>query len=137
MASKSFEGHTEWITSVSFSSDGKHIVSGSCDHTIQVWSVETGEMTSKPFKGPQIWSHLSLFHLMESTLSLGLMITQFKFGMWRLVRWLPSHLKGTWAMSPQSLSHLMESTLSLGPHIAQFVSGNWSLFKKHLSCSKG
>jgi len=36
-----FEGHTDGITSVSFSSDGKKILSGSRDDTIKIWDVES------------------------------------------------------------------------------------------------
>ena len=35
--------HSQWVTSVSFSSDGASIVSGSFDNTVKVWSVESGE----------------------------------------------------------------------------------------------
>ena len=31
------EGHTDWVTSVSFSPDGSRIVSGSYDATVRVW----------------------------------------------------------------------------------------------------
>ncbi|KIM73277.1 hypothetical protein PILCRDRAFT_731139 [Piloderma croceum F 1598] len=51
MVSGPFEGHTNLVTSVSFSLDGKHIVSGSYDKTIRVWDVQTGHMVSGPFKG--------------------------------------------------------------------------------------
>ena len=38
-----FEAHTEFINSVHFSPDGKHIVSSSEDKTIKVWDAVTGE----------------------------------------------------------------------------------------------
>jgi WD40 repeat protein len=38
-----FEGHSQYVTSVSFSPDGASIVSGSLDNTVKVWSVESGE----------------------------------------------------------------------------------------------
>lgn len=37
-------GHTDWIASVSFSPDGKTIVSGSWDKTVRLWDVETGNL---------------------------------------------------------------------------------------------
>ena len=37
-----FEGHTLDVSSVAFSQDSRHIVSGSSDKTIQVWDAETG-----------------------------------------------------------------------------------------------
>ncbi|MTJ48802.1 WD40 repeat domain-containing protein [Dolichospermum sp. UHCC 0259] len=37
------EGHTNSVNSVSFSSDGKTLASGSSDETIKLWNVETGD----------------------------------------------------------------------------------------------
>ncbi|MEQ8999796.1 MAG: tetratricopeptide repeat protein [Coleofasciculus sp. B1-GNL1-01] len=37
------EGHDSWISSVSFSPDGKTLASGSYDNTIKLWKLETGE----------------------------------------------------------------------------------------------
>ena len=42
-----FEGHTHWINSVSFSSDGNTAVSGSEDTTLIVWDVATGEIIQR------------------------------------------------------------------------------------------
>src|SRR5206468_4258081 len=36
-------GHTGSLTSVCFSPDGKHIVSGSLDQTVKVWDAATGQ----------------------------------------------------------------------------------------------
>src|SRR5262249_36855731 len=36
-------GHTEWVTSVSLSPDGKRALSGSHDRTVRLWDVETGK----------------------------------------------------------------------------------------------
>ncbi|KIM74897.1 hypothetical protein PILCRDRAFT_79623, partial [Piloderma croceum F 1598] len=44
-------GHKNTISSVTFSPDGKWIVSGSWDKSIRVWDAETGEMVSGPFEG--------------------------------------------------------------------------------------
>ncbi|KIM73866.1 hypothetical protein PILCRDRAFT_801778 [Piloderma croceum F 1598] len=51
-------GHKDAILSISFSPDGKRIVSGSRDKSIRVWDAETGEMVSGPFEGhtDQVWS---------------------------------------------------------------------------------
>ncbi|MFP6764472.1 MAG: c-type cytochrome domain-containing protein [Planctomycetaceae bacterium] len=40
---KTLSGHTAAVTGVAFSADGKHVVSGSEDKTVRVWSIETGE----------------------------------------------------------------------------------------------
>ncbi|KIM86900.1 hypothetical protein PILCRDRAFT_815342 [Piloderma croceum F 1598] len=45
------EGHTGWVSSVAFSQDGKHIVSGSHDQTIRVWDSETGDVVLGPLEG--------------------------------------------------------------------------------------
>ncbi|ETO16699.1 WD repeat-containing protein [Reticulomyxa filosa] len=37
------KGHEGWIFDVNFSSDGKHIVSGSADNTIRIWDVNNGK----------------------------------------------------------------------------------------------
>jgi WD40 repeat protein len=34
------EGHSGWVTSVAFSPGGKYLISGSCDNTVKLWSVE-------------------------------------------------------------------------------------------------
>ena len=40
---RTYIGHTGRVTSVAFSPDGKRIVSGSRDHTVKVWDVQTGK----------------------------------------------------------------------------------------------
>ncbi|KAE9392800.1 WD40 repeat-like protein [Gymnopus androsaceus JB14] len=44
-------GHTDGVTSVGFSSDGKRVVSGSYDKTIRIWNAETGEQVVEPILG--------------------------------------------------------------------------------------
>ena len=39
---KTFQGHSDTVSSVAFSPDGRTIVSGSCDHTLKLWSVSGG-----------------------------------------------------------------------------------------------
>ncbi|KAF7978740.1 hypothetical protein HWV62_44748 [Athelia sp. TMB] len=50
-ALKTIEGHTRPVRSVSYSPDGKHIVSGSQDRSICLWDSETGEIAAGPFTG--------------------------------------------------------------------------------------
>jgi WD40 repeat protein len=38
-----FEGHSAGVNSVALSSDGSYALSGSCDNTLKLWDVETGE----------------------------------------------------------------------------------------------
>ena len=44
-------GHTDEVTSVAFSPDGKRIVTGSDDKTVQVWDAATGQPVGPPLKG--------------------------------------------------------------------------------------
>ncbi|KIM25798.1 hypothetical protein M408DRAFT_73853, partial [Serendipita vermifera MAFF 305830] len=46
-----FSGHSVAVNSVSFSRDGRHIVSGSNDRTIRVWDAETGATVTGPLEG--------------------------------------------------------------------------------------
>ncbi len=41
------EGHTDWVSSVSFSPDGQTLVSGSADNTIKLWKAD-GTLLNKP-----------------------------------------------------------------------------------------
>ncbi len=46
-----FTGYRDTVSSVAFSPDGHHIVSGSFDRTIRVWNATTGETVAGPFTG--------------------------------------------------------------------------------------
>ncbi|CAE6507029.1 unnamed protein product, partial [Rhizoctonia solani] len=50
-ASDSFKGHTGYVESVRFSSDGSRVVSGSFDKTIYVWDVQRGATVLGPLEG--------------------------------------------------------------------------------------
>lgn len=40
---RTLRGHTHWVQSITFSSDGQTLVSGSLDKTIKIWNVNTGD----------------------------------------------------------------------------------------------
>ena len=52
------QGHTDSVSSVAFSPDGRHIVSGSWDNTIQLRDAQTGDQVGNPFQGHTglVWS---------------------------------------------------------------------------------
>ena len=37
-------GHSNWVTSVAYSPDGKHVLSGSDDKTVKIWDAQTGKL---------------------------------------------------------------------------------------------
>ncbi|KAJ8596235.1 WD40 repeat-like protein [Rhizopogon salebrosus TDB-379] len=41
---KTFEGHSQWIICIDISMDSKLLASGSWDHTVRIWSLDTGEL---------------------------------------------------------------------------------------------
>lgn len=47
----SLKGHTSSVESVSYSHDGKYLVSASCDKTIRIWDVKAMKQIGNPLKG--------------------------------------------------------------------------------------
>ncbi|EDR13080.1 uncharacterized protein LACBIDRAFT_381489 [Laccaria bicolor S238N-H82] len=47
--------HDGWITSVTFSPDGRHIASGANDKTVRVWDAQTGQTVMDPLKAYRLW----------------------------------------------------------------------------------
>ena len=45
------QGHTDYVVTVAFSPDGRHIVSGSNDSTIQLWDAQTSGQMGNPHQG--------------------------------------------------------------------------------------
>ena len=43
-------GHTDYISSASFSPDGKFIMSASIDKTIRIWDAKTGQQVGEPLE---------------------------------------------------------------------------------------
>ena len=48
---QTLEGHTDSVTSVAFSPDGKQIVSGSWDETVRRWDAATGQQLLPALEG--------------------------------------------------------------------------------------
>ncbi|PVG01716.1 WD40 repeat-like protein [Serendipita vermifera] len=46
-----WKGHTGSVCSLAFSSDAKHVVSGSSDRTIRLWNSDTGKIVGEPWNG--------------------------------------------------------------------------------------
>jgi WD40 repeat protein/MoxR-like ATPase len=57
---KELTGHTSWINSASFSSDGKYIVTAGEDETARVWDAQTGQML-KELTGHTSWINSASF----------------------------------------------------------------------------
>jgi WD40 repeat protein/transcriptional regulator with XRE-family HTH domain len=49
-----FEGHTDWVTAVTFNEDGTKLASGSRDGTVRLWDVKRRD-SLKPFEGHEGW----------------------------------------------------------------------------------
>ena len=49
------EGHTRSVSHVAFSPDGKKLTSGSDDHTVRLWDVETSQAIGPALKGHTKW----------------------------------------------------------------------------------
>ena len=48
---RSFKGHTNWITSVTWSPNGERVASGSSDGTVQLWDLEKGSSPLRIYRG--------------------------------------------------------------------------------------
>jgi WD40 repeat protein len=49
-----FKGHSDWVTSVAFSLDGRHALSGSNDASLRLWDVTSGACI-RVFNGHSSW----------------------------------------------------------------------------------
>ena len=54
-------GHTDEVRSVSFSPDGKTIVSASFDHTVRIWDTKSGWQVGAPLRGHTDFVHSASF----------------------------------------------------------------------------
>ncbi|MEH2353025.1 serine/threonine-protein kinase [Nostoc sp.] len=57
---RTLTGHSDWIHSVAISPDGKILASGSCDTTIKLWNLATGELI-RTLTGHSGWIHSLAF----------------------------------------------------------------------------
>ena len=75
-------GHTWWVTSVSFSADGRYVVSGSRDGTVRVWDVSSGACLTVLRWGRQIWavSWSNILPLSSSRIAIGDKDSYSEFG---------------------------------------------------------
>ncbi|EIN12156.1 WD40 repeat-like protein [Punctularia strigosozonata HHB-11173 SS5] len=48
---RTFKGHTDYVSSVAFSPDGKRVVSGSDDETVCIWDVQSEQLVHPPLQG--------------------------------------------------------------------------------------
>ena len=55
------KGHTDWVHSVSFSPDGKHVASGSKDRTIRIWEAANENCIACPFDGHTNFSRFAAY----------------------------------------------------------------------------
>jgi WD40 repeat protein len=51
VAVEHFKGRNDWVCSVAFSSNGKHIASGSADKMVRVWDAEREKAVRNPLEG--------------------------------------------------------------------------------------
>ena len=49
---RTFEGHSQAVTSVAFSPDGAYLLSGSADKTFKLWDAATGQLVRSPDGAP-------------------------------------------------------------------------------------
>ncbi|CAE6540046.1 unnamed protein product, partial [Rhizoctonia solani] len=49
------EGHTDAVTSVAYSPDGKSVASGSWDNTIRIWDAQSPSINGEPLTGHSNW----------------------------------------------------------------------------------
>jgi len=43
---RTFEGHTDWVSAVAVTPDGRRAVSGSWDQTLRLWDLENGRIAA-------------------------------------------------------------------------------------------
>ncbi|KIJ40495.1 hypothetical protein M422DRAFT_256455 [Sphaerobolus stellatus SS14] len=115
--------HGDAVWTVALSPDGKHIVSGSWDKTIQIWDTKTGEAVGEPLQGHQESVLTVAFspdgkHIVSGSEDKTIQIWDAKTG-----EAMVSLFRDTKNQLTQWLSHLMGNTLSLALGTRQFKFG--------------
>ncbi|KAH7906315.1 WD40-repeat-containing domain protein [Hygrophoropsis aurantiaca] len=59
-STKVFKGHTNWVVSVAYFSDGERIISGSFDKTVRIWNVETQKQEGDSMMHDFLVTHMAL-----------------------------------------------------------------------------
>ena len=80
------KGHDDEVASVAFSSDGRHIVTGSHDKTVRMWDAQTGHSVMAPLKGHEHYVTSVAFSLDGRHMSLDLLTSRSECEMLRQVR---------------------------------------------------
>ncbi|WP_442945174.1 WD40 repeat domain-containing protein [Nostoc sp.] len=40
---RTFQGHSNWVSAVALTADGRQVISASLDNTLKLWNLETGK----------------------------------------------------------------------------------------------
>jgi hypothetical protein len=116
-----FQGHSNDVWSITFSLDGKHLVSGSKDKTVRIWELLLAQKSTH-YRGILGMSVLWDFPPMENMLCLDPLTTLFAPGM-LLLEQNSAHSKGILMRLIMWDFPLMEDILCLDPMMKLFASG--------------
>jgi WD40 repeat protein len=130
-------GITDSVRSVAYSPDGRHIISGSDDHTIRIWDAETGAAVGDPLKGHTDWCGPLLTLLMGGTSSPDPTTAPFESGMPRLALQSAILSAGTLTRCGPLLTLPMGGESSPDPTTAPFESGMPRLVLRSAILSRG
>ena len=116
-------GHLDYVNSVAYSPDGRHIVSGSDDKTLRIWDAETGAGVGEPLVGQTNTVYSVAYSPEDYTSSRDPKTAPFESGMPKLVPHSVSLWRGTPTQFIPLLILPMDDTSSRDPLTAPFESG--------------